>query len=161
MVRALRDYLDETGHKIGFKPAGGMKSAKDALNWQFLMMEEMGREWLEPDLFRWAPHPCWPTSSASSSISSPDATRRRRATRSAEEAGMNAITKILETMDYGLAPEDSGIVDKWLEQHKAGFGHFIGGSSPNPARHSRSSIRRPARRSPGSPRAPRPMSTRR
>ena len=29
-----------------------MKSAKDALNWQFLMMEEMGREWLEPDLFR-------------------------------------------------------------------------------------------------------------
>lgn len=52
MVRALRDYFDETGHRIGFKPAGGMKSAKDALNWQFLMMEEMGREWLEPDLFR-------------------------------------------------------------------------------------------------------------
>jgi len=52
MVRALRDFLDESGHKVGFKPAGGMKSAKDALNWQFLMMEEMGREWLEPDLFR-------------------------------------------------------------------------------------------------------------
>lgn len=52
MVRALRDYLDATGHKIGFKPAGGMKSAKDALNWQFLMKEEMGRDWLEPHLFR-------------------------------------------------------------------------------------------------------------
>lgn len=52
MVRALRDYLDATGHRIGFKPAGGMKSAKDALNWQFLMREEMGRDWLEPHLFR-------------------------------------------------------------------------------------------------------------
>ncbi len=52
MVRALRDYLDATGHRIGFKPAGGMKSAKDAMNWQFLMKEEMGRDWLEPHLFR-------------------------------------------------------------------------------------------------------------
>ncbi|MFT4152098.1 MAG: deoxyribose-phosphate aldolase [Paracoccaceae bacterium] len=52
MVRALRDYLDATGHRIGFKPAGGMKSAKDAMNWQFLMREEMGRDWLEPHLFR-------------------------------------------------------------------------------------------------------------
>jgi deoxyribose-phosphate aldolase len=52
MVRAMRDYLDETGNRVGFKPAGGMRSAKDALNWQFLMMEEMGREWLEPELFR-------------------------------------------------------------------------------------------------------------
>jgi deoxyribose-phosphate aldolase len=52
MVRALRDYLDETGHRVGFKPAGGMRTAKDALNWQFLMMEEMGRDWLRPDLFR-------------------------------------------------------------------------------------------------------------
>lgn len=52
MVRALRDFLDETGNRVGFKPAGGMRSAKDALNWQFLMMEEMGRAWLQPDLFR-------------------------------------------------------------------------------------------------------------
>ena len=52
MVRALRDYRDATGHNVGFKPAGGMRTAKDALNWQFLMMEEMGRAWLEPHLFR-------------------------------------------------------------------------------------------------------------
>jgi deoxyribose-phosphate aldolase len=52
MVRALRDYQDLTGHQVGFKPAGGMKTAKDALNWQFLMMEEMGRQWLQPHLFR-------------------------------------------------------------------------------------------------------------
>lgn len=52
MVRALRDYGDATGFRIGFKPAGGMKSAKDAIAWQILMKEEMGRDWLRPDLFR-------------------------------------------------------------------------------------------------------------
>ena len=52
MVRALRDYRDATGHMVGFKPAGGMKTAKDALAWQILMKEEMGLRWLQPDLFR-------------------------------------------------------------------------------------------------------------
>ena len=52
MVRAIRDYLEQTGAKVGFKPAGGMKSAKDALSWLILMKEELGREWLEPELFR-------------------------------------------------------------------------------------------------------------
>jgi len=52
MVRALRDYGARTGVRIGFKPAGGMKTARDAIAWQVLMMEELGRDWLEPDLFR-------------------------------------------------------------------------------------------------------------
>ena len=52
MVRALRDYGDLTGFHIGFKPAGGLKTAKDAMNWMILMKEELGRRWLEPDLFR-------------------------------------------------------------------------------------------------------------
>ncbi len=52
MVRALRDYHDATGHQVGFKPAGGMKTAKDAIAWQILMKEEMGNRWLQPDLFR-------------------------------------------------------------------------------------------------------------
>lgn len=52
MLRAIRDYRDATGHAVGFKPAGGMKSAKDALGWQILMREELGRDWLEPTLFR-------------------------------------------------------------------------------------------------------------
>jgi deoxyribose-phosphate aldolase len=52
MVRAIRDYLEETGFKVGFKPAGGLRTAKDAMNWQILMKEELGRDWLEPDLFR-------------------------------------------------------------------------------------------------------------
>src|SRR5690554_803980 len=52
MLRALREYGARTGVKIGFKPAGGMKSARDAIAWQILMREEAGRDWLEPDLFR-------------------------------------------------------------------------------------------------------------
>jgi deoxyribose-phosphate aldolase len=52
MVRALREYFELTGAKIGFKPAGGLKSAKDALAWFTLMKEEMGNQWLAPDLFR-------------------------------------------------------------------------------------------------------------
>ncbi len=52
MLRALRDYGEFTGHQIGFKPAGGLKTAKDAMNWLILMKEELGRRWMEPDLFR-------------------------------------------------------------------------------------------------------------
>ena len=52
MVRAIRDYLTRTGHKVGFKPAGGIRTAKDALNWQVLMKEELGDEWLHNTLFR-------------------------------------------------------------------------------------------------------------
>ncbi|KEO61161.1 deoxyribose-phosphate aldolase [Thioclava indica] len=52
MVRALRDYGARTGYKIGFKPAGGLKTAKDAIAWQVLMKEELGRDWLRSDLFR-------------------------------------------------------------------------------------------------------------
>ena len=52
MLRALRDYGEMTGYNIGFKPAGGLKTAKDAMNWLILMKEELGRRWLGPDLFR-------------------------------------------------------------------------------------------------------------
>jgi deoxyribose-phosphate aldolase len=52
MVRAIREYLERTGHKVGFKPAGGINNAKQTLAWQALMNEELGPEWLMPDLFR-------------------------------------------------------------------------------------------------------------
>lgn len=52
MVRAVRDYYQQTGHKVGFKPAGGIRSAKDALIWLALMKEELGDEWTQPNLFR-------------------------------------------------------------------------------------------------------------
>jgi deoxyribose-phosphate aldolase len=52
MARAIREYGDRTGYKVGFKPAGGISKAKQALAWQSLMREELGPEWLMPDLFR-------------------------------------------------------------------------------------------------------------
>ena len=52
MVRAIRDYHERTGYKVGFKPAGGIRSAKEALSWLALMKEELGDEWTKPHLFR-------------------------------------------------------------------------------------------------------------
>jgi deoxyribose-phosphate aldolase len=52
MVRAIREYAERTGLAVGFKPAGGIKSAKQALEWMFVMKDELGRPWLEPSMFR-------------------------------------------------------------------------------------------------------------
>ena len=52
MVRAIRDYLALTGFKVGYKPAGGISTAKAALQYLTLMREELGVEWLQPSLFR-------------------------------------------------------------------------------------------------------------
>jgi deoxyribose-phosphate aldolase len=52
MVRAIRDYFEATGYKVGFKPAGGIRTARQATDWEALMKEELGDEWLTPALFR-------------------------------------------------------------------------------------------------------------
>jgi deoxyribose-phosphate aldolase len=52
MARAIRAYQQRTGYKVGFKPAGGISKAKQTLAWQALMKEELGDEWLMPNLFR-------------------------------------------------------------------------------------------------------------
>jgi deoxyribose-phosphate aldolase len=52
MVRALRDYYERTGYRVGFKPAGGIRTAKQALDWLILMKEELDPPWLTPALFR-------------------------------------------------------------------------------------------------------------
>jgi deoxyribose-phosphate aldolase len=52
MVRAIREYFERTGYKVGFKPAGGIRSAKQSLDWLILMKEELGNEWLHNTLFR-------------------------------------------------------------------------------------------------------------
>ncbi|MCE7946087.1 MAG: deoxyribose-phosphate aldolase [Chloroflexi bacterium CFX4] len=52
MVRAIRDYQARTGYQVGFKPAGGIRTAKNALDWLILMKEELGNAWLTPALFR-------------------------------------------------------------------------------------------------------------
>jgi deoxyribose-phosphate aldolase len=52
MVRMIREYLQQTGYAVGYKPAGGIRSAKSALEYLYLMKDELGDRWLRPDLFR-------------------------------------------------------------------------------------------------------------
>ncbi len=52
MVRCIRDYVEKTGHRVGFKAAGGIGTAKSALSYLALMKEELGRPWMDPALFR-------------------------------------------------------------------------------------------------------------
>jgi deoxyribose-phosphate aldolase len=52
MVRAIRDYAERTGMAVGFKAAGGIRTAKQSLDWLAMIKEELGRPWLEPSLFR-------------------------------------------------------------------------------------------------------------
>ena len=52
MVRAIREYAQETGMAVGFKPAGGIRNAKQSLDWLSLMKEELGIPWMKAELFR-------------------------------------------------------------------------------------------------------------
>ena len=52
MCRMIREYHERTGYAIGFKPAGGIRTAKNALEYLYLMKEELGDRWLRADLFR-------------------------------------------------------------------------------------------------------------
>jgi deoxyribose-phosphate aldolase len=52
MVRMIREFHEMTGHRVGFKPAGGVSSAKAALSYLTLIKEELGDEWLDPYYFR-------------------------------------------------------------------------------------------------------------
>jgi len=52
MVRAIREYHERTGYRVGFKPAGGIRTAKDATAWLVLIKEELGDSWLNGNMFR-------------------------------------------------------------------------------------------------------------
>ena len=52
MLRMIREFYEFSGKKVGFKPAGGISSAKDILNYLMLMYEELGEKWINPSLFR-------------------------------------------------------------------------------------------------------------
>ncbi len=52
MVRMIREYFERTGYAVGYKPAGGIRAAKNALEYLYLMKDELGDRWLRPDLFR-------------------------------------------------------------------------------------------------------------
>ena len=52
MARAIREYAQETGMAVGFKPAGGIRTAKQSIEWLSLMKEELGVPWMQAELFR-------------------------------------------------------------------------------------------------------------
>ena len=52
MIRAIRDYHERTGFRVGYKPAGGISKAKDALTYLAMMKDELGDRWTQPDMFR-------------------------------------------------------------------------------------------------------------
>nr|XP_047913160.1 deoxyribose-phosphate aldolase isoform X5 [Anser cygnoides] len=52
MMRAIKEFYWQTGSKVGFKPAGGIRTAKEAITWLMLVKDELGVEWLKPELFR-------------------------------------------------------------------------------------------------------------
>jgi deoxyribose-phosphate aldolase len=52
MVRAIREYAQQTGMAVGFKPAGGIRTAKQSIDWLAMMKEELGLSWTRAELFR-------------------------------------------------------------------------------------------------------------
>jgi deoxyribose-phosphate aldolase len=52
MSRQIREFEERAGYKVGYKPAGGIRTAKQSLDWLILMKEELGIDWLSADLFR-------------------------------------------------------------------------------------------------------------
>src|SRR4029450_8407582 len=52
MLEAIRDVYDETGRRVGMKPAGGIRQAKQAVQYLVQLHETLGTEWLTPDLYR-------------------------------------------------------------------------------------------------------------
>ena len=56
---AIREFYEQTGYKVGYKPAGGISKAKDALVYLSMMKEELGVEWTRPNCFVLAHHHCW------------------------------------------------------------------------------------------------------
>ena len=52
MVRCIREYAHETGMAVGFKPACGIRTAKQSLDWLAMIKEELGGSWLRAEMFR-------------------------------------------------------------------------------------------------------------
>lgn len=52
MIRAIQEFYRLTKRKIGFKPAGGVRTVQEAIAWMTLIKSTLGTEWLQPNLFR-------------------------------------------------------------------------------------------------------------
>ena len=132
MIRALRDYRERAGVDIGFKPAGGLRTTKDALAWLILMKEELGLPWMQPDLFRIGASGLIDRHRAPARPLRDRALFGRPSPPDGVRETMGLIKDILRTMDYGPSPEGGEHVRAWLEEHASGFGRFINGAFAKP-----------------------------
>jgi len=76
MTRAIREYAQQTGMAVGFKPAGGIRTAKQSVEWLALMKEELGASWLNAKLFRLGASSMLPISSGNWNFTRLAGTRR-------------------------------------------------------------------------------------
>ncbi|MCB9991654.1 MAG: deoxyribose-phosphate aldolase [Rhodospirillales bacterium] len=131
MMNQIRDYYDRTGIKIGFKPAGGISTAKDALAYMTLVKEVLGDDWLTPELFRFGASSLLKDikrqlyHQATGNYADVDYTEQRAFT--FDENKLAKIVDIYHSNDYGSAPESDAEAMAWLKDNNGRFGHFIGG----------------------------------
>src|SRR5260370_9572683 len=59
MTRAIREYAQQTGMAVGFKPAGGIRTAKQCIEWLAMIKEEVGPSWLRAEMFRFGASGLW------------------------------------------------------------------------------------------------------
>ena len=162
MSRAIRDYEMETGYSVGFKPAGGMRTAKDALAWLILMKEELGN-----DVAR----------ARTSSASAPPRMladierqlehhrhrallRLPRATPSPRGRNHELDRQyMMKTMEYGPAPESADIVQAWLDKYRTASASTSMAACGRRARTCWTSPIRPTARSLPRSRGPRPRTS--
>ena len=125
MTRMIREYADRTGHAVGFKPAGGIRTAKGALDWLILMKEELGDR-----VARRRPLPAGGERPAHRHRAPARALRHRALQRGPPPSDglmTTTVARIFETMEWGPAPEASGPALEWLQAHGGSFGLFIDG----------------------------------
>ncbi len=132
MVRALRDYRERVGVDIGFKPAGGLRAAKDALAWLILMKEELGLPWMQPDLFRIGASGLLTDIERQLDHYRDRPLFRGPSPRDGVRKPMALIKDILRTMDYGPSPESSEHVDGLAREAQERLRPFINGRFTKP-----------------------------
>jgi aldehyde dehydrogenase (NAD+) len=125
MARAIREYYERTGYKVGFKPAGGVRTAKSALDWLVLMKEELGTEWTHNTLFRIG---------ASGLLSDIEQQVTRFVLQNGSQDGiMKKVMEIFTSMEYGPVLETSAQARKWAQHDQQPFQLFIANQWVAPA----------------------------
>jgi hypothetical protein len=122
MLEAIRDVHEETGRIVGFKPAGGIRNAKQAVQNLVLVHETVGTDWLTPDLYRLGASSLLNDVLMQIRKERTGAYEARTSSRLTEVEHRKSATPAPTSWDYAPAPESRDIVT--LRER---YGHFVGG----------------------------------